>query len=317
MNTKVASLLFVIILTSVVVIGFSRNSLPGDFEKTKLLCEKGDTACLRSGFIMLLGKYDIEEISGELEKKAGDCHNEAHILGEAAIESGIAFENVVGSCGTSCNYGCIHGAFVKHFSERPEEYNDPERICTNLGGDGKSGISCAHALGHVFGETNSKEPNLAFSSCRKLSEEPLFMSCANGVVMHMLIGTTGSPVIEVKTLKDLLGFCGGLENKFRDVCYGYLGYYGYEYFGRSEEDVCSYVPASAKASCVYSLGERAYPDFRLSPADFLEFCNEYGELDESCMAGALEASIARNDGFASALCEVAGTEAPKACQSIR
>jgi hypothetical protein len=316
MNTKVTVLFYVILLLFLAMFTLSFNSVSREFGKTGLLCQK-DSSCLRKGYVKLLGKYDVKEISRELEKNAGDCHNEAHILGEAAISSGIPFEKVVGSCGTSCNYGCIHGAFVKHFSGDPEMLNYPDKICSDLGGDGKSAISCSHALGHVFGEMYSSEPSLAFSSCRKLTAENLFMSCANGAVMHILIGTTGPPVINIKSTKDLLKFCSGLDQKFRNVCYGYLGYYGYEYFGRSEEDVCSYVPKEAKNLCVYSMGERAYPDFKDSPGDFLDLCKEYGEFAEDCIGGALEASTARNDGFFIQFCKIAEGEGPEACRSIR
>lgn len=259
--------------------------------------------CLREKFRPLVKSFSLEKIVYELEYLFSQesssrpfgtlsCHAPAHILGELEIEKGSSFVEVAKACQGACNYGCIHGAFIGSSQEHKDFLLNLSSFCKQFGEKKSVELSCHHMLGHALSDVYANDFAEALNQCMRMSSLNDRMSCANGAIMERLLGSPETIPPKIANKEDLLDFCGSLPPDYGGICFGSIGYYSYAFLGRGGLDICSQVPKENAPACVYSIGDRAYYDFRNSPKELVNFCKKFTDNSLKCVLGAIETSLA-------------------------
>lgn len=292
----------------------SKDPLPGKLELLLRSCSPSkdvqsdslDYGCLKIGLESLVKSQDLGEIMSSLEKVFAEeegsrpfgtltCHGPAHYLGEVAYKEGVSLSGIFNACSRNCDYGCIHGAFLEMIKETPDFFSGFISACDQFkNADVKKDLtSCYHILGHGITDLLGRDLSKAVLNCDKLEEEYGKLTCVQGVLMEVILGTneTSKPLDIEKN--DLVDFCGKVNRKYSYLCYEMVGYYGYTLMENKDyaAGACLRVPTNNQEGCFTNLGNRAYFAYRGSTDEIRNYCATLGEFRRPCILGAVEADV--------------------------
>lgn len=265
-----------------------------------------DYKCLRDSLYPIINKKKLSTVVASLEKVFLDgeenkeigtlsCHGPSHLVGEIAYAKGISEAEIYESCGTHCDYGCVHGAFLEMARSTPDFLENYPNICEHYeeGDIPKDLISCYHITGHGLVEILGRDIGKTLPFCDRFNEEKGKHNCINGALMEILLGTTEGSVPFDAEKSDIVDFCKNLSANHAKVCYEQAGFYGYTLIEDNSRvpAICNRVPTSFRKDCFQNLGIRAYLAYRSSMDDFKNYCSSLGVFSLECILGGVVASV--------------------------
>lgn len=156
------------------------------------------------------------------------CHDLAHIIGQSLAENypRLTYQQAKESCGSGCEFGCLHGYFVAQIKKSPDLFSKLPYVCEQLGDPPyPEENSCYHMIGHASTELKNYDYTQALSMCDQLKSEHQY-ECARGVLMEYF---TMLPTEEFSfsfTPPQFVTFCQDLEHKYaQDACLDDIGRY--------------------------------------------------------------------------------------------
>jgi hypothetical protein len=119
------------------------------------------------------------------------CHPSAHVVGEIAMKKGISFSTIQTQCGRSCDYGCVHGAFVVSLSKAPITPESIRSFCSEYSDSEvrRDMTSCGHIVGHGLGELFAFDISKGLSLCDSMPEIARH-ACGQGFIMQHFVVCT-------------------------------------------------------------------------------------------------------------------------------
>lgn len=288
--------------------------------------EAVDFLCLRKKFIKTLKLYSAAEVIRELEvysshKKLHNlqtCHGIAHLVGEIIQEEYQDINLTLEACTNACDYGCKHGAIVKHFKNNSDSEN-LTFFCSNQTNQQKSQKdidSCYHAVGHAWGELYSQDFEIIAQKCTQIGSLPAHKEeCIRGATMEFILGSPENPS-HYTGQKTVDYVCRQLPESALKACLEYVGFLSYPIRGLDTSiAACNRIENEYKPACFYYLGSALYFDFRDDQNKLVEACKEADSNFISCINGAVEVFIGEEKYRTKAreLCESLETKFQTAC----
>lgn len=117
----------------------------------------------------------------------GRCHNEAHVIGEYAITTGMTLQEAYSIPWADCRFGYYHGAVAAHTAPMTlSELRDELFLLCDSFGDHTSPatMECVHVVGHFVFQRSGDDLMAASKVCEDYPEEPLESRCLDGVMME-------------------------------------------------------------------------------------------------------------------------------------
>lgn len=117
----------------------------------------------------------------------GRCHNEAHLVGEYAIATGMSLQDAYQIDWYDCRFGYYHGAAAAHTADMSIETLRASlgEICDPFGDHTSPATQeCVHVAGHFIFERSGDDLLLAASVCQDYAEPTLESRCLDGVMME-------------------------------------------------------------------------------------------------------------------------------------
>lgn len=322
-NAHIGISIFLLCTVAVYAIFFSPSRItPAEIEQNIVEiyeeCAKtsGSTfnyPCVREKLYPLVTRVSLETIMEVMEKvlqsneslvKHGlyTCHPSGHVIGEIAMQKRIPFSDIVKQCGRLCDYGCAHGAFITQMKTSPFSRESINTFCEEYEGTQvlRDMTSCSHIVGHGLGEIYASDIEKSFPYCDGMRDNFSRHSCGQGVIMEHFVGLPDKPKLTPLTEESILSFCESLPGVYKDECYDTAGTYTAQIdsYTLGAKTICDKVPELSRQKCMYSLGSVTFFFYRSDSSRMLTFCKQFqGELELSCLKGAIETSVGETDAF--------------------
>lgn len=189
-------------------------------------------ACVTKKSSSLIEEREVGAVMRGLEKATdnrenirtiagGSCHNIAHALGERSMElSSKNLNDAVISCDKYCSYGCVHGAILQLFKERPVKFSSGtlDELCPPSELTHKKVIACRHGVGHGLAEIFGYDVIDALEGCNRFSKKAAKAECASGVFMQAYITETAGKEVSKQFPPNARVFCSRVPEEFEDFC---------------------------------------------------------------------------------------------------
>lgn len=224
--------------------------------------------------------------------KGPTLHTVGHIVGEVTVSTGQSNKAILEECGTFATGGCLNGAghynvLITQGVERAEEFCKTEGISKAVRED------CYHGIGHGISELTRFNIKEGIQLCNRLENtgEGRF-ECGHAVLMEWdLIMNEDAPLPG-----DIVAFCAGLDEVYRDTCYEFAPTFKYAKTQNSSATfaLCERVPKHIRSQCLGGAVEVLFHTTPRSKQDELitSVCNlSSRERVRTCYFEAVNAAI--------------------------
>jgi hypothetical protein len=240
-----------------------------------------------------------------LESGFPSCHDHAHELGKAAYAVTKDMPAVLQACSTRCVSGCMHGALMEAFTERPGSLQ--ERIATLCDGEPFRQIpkkgDCVHGVGHGAAYVSDYDIPRALKLCEAVGDRAYQYYCASGAYMQLFM--TYQKQISARSDQ----YPCDEAKQFAAACYRYKVFFMLARAGSHGEGVdavvkeCLGLPARIQPACFHGIGHASVGTVARTPARIHGVCERSPEPAQwLCIQGVVEKLAELDEPAAQRVC---------------
>lgn len=277
----------------------TKESLP--LKNALTMCSHADRrtsfiSCVKKSLSANMMTVSAKQLMDALDvydwKRAGknQCHDVAHVIGQLGVKNN---KPDVSFCSSSlCGDGCYHGALEGLMRTGVISQISLETLCSQVDSANKrTKTACFHGLGHgVASIVGSVETGLA--RCDEISGIDDRRDCGAGVFME-LFQSSSFERDRTQLPNDIVGYCSGLSDPYKDVCLGNAGIYAYQSSKSATVagQACLHTPRYIQDRCAMSLGGVSH-NTQHTADEMIRFCLSVGVRGyDPCIRGVLQESV--------------------------
>ncbi len=215
----------------------------------------------------------------------------AHDVGMAMIDSQIALNNTIQSCGQAFKDGCIHGAVMEYVEKSypKSQKNQFIGICNKMYSNNEiqewQYANCIHGIGHILEARTTTSLPTTIELCNYFPNA-YRGACASGVFMQASEGSANDdelmPGMNMDAVVGTANFdCSSISTDYQPICYSSAGSYRqYEANSESWQDsftFCLQVPTLFQNDCMAGLDERLLISTADNQQKALEVCGSLSQ----------------------------------------
>ena len=236
------------------------------------------------------------------------CHDIGHGIGIEAVKAGYSSREILETCSTSCEGGCLNGAghvFITTLSRN----GDLNSFCDLDGINKTVRDMCFHGIGHGLMEYYSLDIPKVIKDCQRIEKNSDKFQCGHAAFMDTNL-VNQAPFDKIP--KKLYEYCKELEEVLRYSCYQFGGFLTFvrDLDINESFDFCTKVPTQISNICFSRIGESAYLRNNGDAQKTLGLCKRVENNQfRSCLKGANIFSIHTPDSSF-------GTKAKNICLAV-
>ncbi|HMT55690.1 MAG TPA: hypothetical protein PKD20_02320 [Candidatus Saccharibacteria bacterium] len=234
-----------------------------------------DFDCWTEHFTALVQQQSVKAAMDDIKSRyesngylRGECHQVTHVIGRAAVKSGMSLGSAYQQGDSYCASGYYHGAVEEIAKSMGKDtfIAQVDSVCQDIIKQSKYSINhhnCTHGIGHGLMLITEDELFESINACDSIVDSWSKSSCLGGVFMENVIADPSTnPTHATKYLKpeDPMYPCNSVEQTFKEPCYLIQTAYALRQTGQDFAkvfDMCGAVEEDMRDTCWQSLGRDA------------------------------------------------------------
>lgn len=213
------------------------------------------------------------------------CHDLGHGIGIEAVKNGYKPREILETCNTMCEGGCLNGA-AHVFVITAVEKGDLDSFCDISGISKTIRDMCYHGIGHGLMEYYTLDIDKVVKNCLTIKGVSDKFQCSHAAFMETtLVGQ--APFKKIPANLDQ--YCGKLEPALAYSCFQFGGFLTFTRDLNINEafEFCQSAPENIQMLCFSRIGESAYLKVNGDPDETVDLCrrNDANEF-RRCLKGA-------------------------------